>query len=918
MKKNILLVCTCFLLCHFAKAQSESISLAGTWTLKLDSMNVGLQQKWYDQSFSQQITLPGTLDDAGIGATPSLSTDSLYKAVLMSLTRRHRYVGVAWYKKEIEVPESFAGRDLQLSLERVIWKTTLWIDGEEIGSNESLSAAQLFNIRGGLKAGKHSVVLRIDNNRQHDISVQNFAHAYTDGTQIMWNGVIGKLELKSIPAISIQRVQVYPDVANKQARVELQVYNSRGNATSASVLYSLLYQEKEVANKKSSHTVNPGNNIVTATIAIDDVKLWDEFTPNLYSLKTAIQVDQKVTDGRTVAFGMREWKNDNALLHLNNRRVFMRGTLECNIFPLSGHPPMERSGWVKVFSAARQYGLNHLRFHSWCPPQAAFEVADSLGFYLQIELPLWALKVGEDKPTLDFLQAEAQQIIAEYGNHPSFCFWSIGNELEGDYHWLTRLVKNLKSQDNRHLYTTSTFSFQKNHGRSPEPEDQYYITQYTKNGWVRGQGIFNDVAPDFKTDYTKSLKDFSVPLITHEVGQYSVYPVISEIDKYTGVLDPLNFKAIKKDLERKNMLPLAPLYTEASGKLAVNLYKEEIERALKTPGASGFELLDLHDFPGQGTALVGILDAFWDSKGLITPEAFKKFCSPVVPLLRFEKAIYTNDEIFQATAEVANFSNNTFNNVNAEWDLIDVKGKVIASGKLAQANVAIGNGNALGEISFALAKITSAQKLTVVLKFKGNNAEYGNEWNIWVYPKQLSAAGNKNIIFTKSVDEAVAALQEGKTVLLNPDTAVIKGAVGRFTTVFWSPVHFPDQPGSMGLLCDAGSAAFNNFPTDVYTNWQWWDLVTRSKTVVVNDIYQNITPLVSVVDNFYKNRRLADVFEAKVGNGKLIFCSMDISADLEKRPAARQLRYSLLQYAASKRFAPVKTLDENDLRNLVK
>jgi beta-galactosidase/beta-glucuronidase len=307
MKKNILLVCTCFLLCHFAKAQSESISLAGTWTLKLDSMNVGLQQKWYDQSFSQQITLPGTLDDAGIGATPSLSTDSLYKAVLMSLTRKHRYVGVAWYKKEIEVPESFAGRDLQLSLERVIWKTTLWIDGEEMGSNESLSAAQLFNIRGGLKAGKHAVVLRIDNNKQHEISVQNFAHAYTDGTQIMWNGVIGKLELKSIPAISIKSVQIYPDIANKQARVALQIHNSRGKATSASVLYSLFYKGKEVANIKSSNAINPGNNIVTATIAIDDVKLWDEFTPNLYSLKTAIQVDQNITDDRTVAFGMREW-----------------------------------------------------------------------------------------------------------------------------------------------------------------------------------------------------------------------------------------------------------------------------------------------------------------------------------------------------------------------------------------------------------------------------------------------------------------------------------------------------------------------------------------------------------------------------------------------------------------------------------
>ncbi len=911
--KNILLLSALFFLSFIAKAQTESISLAGTWSVKLDSMNIGIQERWYDQLFSQQIKLPGTLDDAGIGARPTFSTDSIYKDVLLSLTRKHRYIGVAWYRKEIEVPRSFASKDLQLSLERVLWKTTLWIDGQEIGSNESLSAAQVFNIRGGLKPGKHVVVLRIDNEKQHDISVKDFAHAYTDGTQIMWNGVIGKMEMKALSTVSLQNVQVYPDIKNKLVKVKLSVYNNTGNNTYTNISLSALFKENVVAERSVTGNLKPGNNIVTTTISIDEFKLWDEFTPNLYTLKATVNADEEF-----VTFGMREWSNKNALLYLNDHRVFMRGTLECNIFPLTGHPPMERSGWLKVFTTAREYGLNHLRFHSWCPPKAAFEVADSLGFYLQIELPLWALKVGEDKPTLDFLKSEAQRIIEEYGNHPSFCFWSMGNELEGDYNWLTEMVNTLKKQDGRHLYTTSTFTFQRNHGRSPEPQDEFYITQYTKNGWVRGQGIFNDLAPDFKTDYTNALKNFSIPLITHEIGQYSVYPVISEIEKYTGVLDPLNFKTIKKDLERKGMLSLAPLYTEASGKLAVNLYKEEIERALKTPGASGFQLLDLHDFPGQGTALVGILDAFWESKGLISPAEFRKFCSPVVPLLRFEKAVYTNDETFNAIAEVANFSNTAFNSITPEWSISDDKGKIIASGKLNTSALSIGNGNKLGEISYSLKRITAAQKLTIALKLNDGKTIFENQWNVWVYPVKLDMPGDKNIVITRSVDDAIRALEDGKTVLLNPDTSVIKGAIGRFAPVFWSPVHFPDQPGSMGLLCDAKSAAFNDFPTDNYTNWQWWDLITRSKTVVVSDIYQNITPLISVVDNFYKNRRLADLFETNVGKGKLIFCSMDIMSNMETRPAARQLRYSLLKYASSKKFVPVKTLRVEELKRLVK
>src|SRR5690606_29315650 len=311
-------------------------------------------------------------------------------------------------------------------------------------------------------------------------------------------------------------------------------------------------------------------------------------------------------------FGLREITANNSEIQVNGRRVFMRGTLECAIFPLTGYPPMDKAGWMKAFNTAKAYGLNHLRFHSWCPPKAAFEAADEMGFYLQVELPLWSLTVGKDEGTNRFLEEEAVRIREEYGNHPSFCFWSLGNELQGDFNWMAKLLEELKAKDKRHLYTTTTFTFEKGHGTWPEPGDEFFVTQYTKKGWVRGQGIFNTYPPNFSTDYSKAIDSRPVPLITHEIGQYSVYPDRDEVKKYTGVLEPLNCKAVRNDLQRKNMLHLAPAFTEASGKFSANLYKEEIERALKTKGISGFQLLDLRDFPGQGTALVGILDAFWD------------------------------------------------------------------------------------------------------------------------------------------------------------------------------------------------------------------------------------------------------------------------------------------------------------------
>jgi hypothetical protein len=536
-----------------------------------------------------------------------------------------------------------------------------------------------------------------------------------------------------------------------------------------------------------------------------------------------------------------------------------------------------------------------------------------MGFYLQIELPFWNKNAGKDTAMDRFLEDEAHRISREYGNHPSFCLWSMGNELEGDFSWLHGMVSALKQADPRHLYTSTSFSFQAGHGKWPEPGDDFYITQYTKKGWVRGQGIFNTYPPEFKSDYTRAVDSLPVPLIVHEMGQYSVYPDMREIDKYTGVLDPLNFKAIRKDLEHKDMLGMSPSFTQASGKFSARLYKEEIERVLRTPGTSGFQLLDLHDFPGQGTALIGILDAFWDSKGLVTPEEHRMYCSAVVPLIRFEKAVYTSNETFTATAEAANFGSGLLKGMLPEWIVEDQAGRRITGGVLPGLDIATGNGHTLGSFSMGLATVRQATELTITLQLKGT--PYRNKWNIWVYPQHVPAVDGAPVFDTTLID-ALRHLGEGKTVLLNPDTADVNGVTGRFAPVFWSPVHFPNQPGTMGLLCRPDHPALKDFPTQAYADWQWWDLVTSSKTLIL-DSMPAIDPIVRVIDNFFKNRKMAEVIEARVGMGRLILVSADITHDLENRPPARQLRYSLERYMRSDAFHPAVELSDRQLERLV-
>lgn len=903
-KIALLLILNIFYILSFA----QRLSLAGNWDVKLDSTHVGKANEWFKGFTGQKITLPGTLDDAKIGKTGNLDTANVNKAVLLSLTRKHRYIGDAWYSKQIVIKDNVD--QAELFLERVIWKTECWIDGKYVGSLESLSAAQKFFL-GNLKAGKHIVVLKIDNRKQYDISFNDFAHAYTDGTQIMWNGVIGKIELQGIRDNTISQIQIYPNAKDKIVAVSLSV-NDEQRAQNLGIKYEIfqgqrLIMTKEFVNQKIN------NGLLQNEIQLKEVKLWDEFSPNVYTLKVTISGSNIGLRAKAQStFGFRKLGNEKGALTLNGNRIFLRGTLDCNVYPVQGHPPMEKAEWKRVFGVIKDYGLNHIRYHSWCPPEAAFQVADSLGLYLQIELPLWSLKVGEDKATTDFLEKESQQIIANYGNHPSFCFWSLGNELEGNFDWLNNLVAKLKKQDSRRFYTATTFSFQKNHGKAPEPNDDIFITQYTEKGWVRGQGVFNAEAPRFDLDYQKSAEGLGVPLIAHEVGQYSIYPNLKEINKYTGVLAPLNFNTIRNDLKKKNLIKLADSFKLASGKFAALLYKEEIERALKTKAFSGFQLLDLHDFPGQGTALVGLLDAFWESKGLITPQEFRQFSSAVVPLLNYKSSSYLNSQVFNAQLQVANFRSKKFVG-KAKWRISDPSGKILFSGKSNSQQIKLGT-SILGEVSIPLNTVAHATQLTFFMEIE--DTSYKNSWNFWVYP-EIIPAESKSILITSSKNEAYEALKLGKTVILNPDTSAIAGIPGRFTTVFWSPVHFPDQPGSMGILCNPEHPALSNFPTTFFSNWQWWDLITSSKSLMLDRLDHSPQPIIRVIDNFYKNRNLGTVIEAKVGQGKLLLCTIDISNNLSERIEARQFRSSLAKYVASNNFSPNTELTISDVEKLL-
>jgi hypothetical protein len=749
-----------------------------------------------------------------------------------------------------------------------------------------------------------------------------------DHTQTNWNGIVGRIELRATDPVWIDDVQVYPDLATKTAHVVVTVGNSTGAAATGVLHVAVRPTQANYAKQEpgpmSSRTQQgaiaaEGATKVKINLPLgDDVPLWDEFSPTVYSLSVSLKsadAKQPFADTKTVRFAMRDFKTKGTQFTINGRLTFLRGTLECSIFPLTGYPPTDVEGWRRIIRVAKSHGLNHFRFHSWCPPEAAFDAADEEGFYFHVETPVWTV-LGDDPKVDAFIYAEGDRILRAYGNHPSFTMLCVGNEPSGKNQgaFLSKIVSYWKQKDPRRVYTGCS-------GWPVTPEADYHSRPQPR-GHAWGAGLksrFNAGPLSTNVDYSKEVAQFKVPVVSHEIGQWCVYPNFKEIAKYTGVTQARNFEAFRDSLAAHGMLNQADDFLMASGKLQTLLYKEEIEAALRTPGFGGFQLLDLHDFPGQGTALVGMLDPFWDSKGYVTPAEFHQFCCETVPLLRAEKFVWTTDETFKAEVQVAHYGAKPIEKAVPVWTLSRGDTKV-ASGELPAQTIRLGGGISLGTIELPLAKIRAPSKLILSVSLK--DTPYTNQWDVWVYPEKVDLKTPEDVVIAEKFDNAtLAALKAGKKVLLLAPPATVRSDVPPgFTTIFWNTQWTKRQPPhTLGVLCDPDDLMLRGaFPTESHSNWQWWDLVSHSRAMVLDKFPKDFRPIVQVIDDWNSNRKLGLIFQARSGGGTLLVCSIDLRTNLDERPVARQMLSSLLQYISTPCFAfgNVDDVDINVLRSL--
>jgi hypothetical protein len=922
MKRNIPLILCATALMTMTAMHCHATTRRGYESLR---QRMELSGQWHCDLGS--IRLPSTIDESKLAPR---NTNTLVTA---NLTRTNPYIGVMNYEREITLPKTMAGKRLRLIMERTK-PSTLWIDGDSIGHEDHLQAPHIYLLP-GMAQGKHRIKIRIDNSTgQFNPGVAG-SHALAEATQTNWNGILGVFRIEALPATYIDKVDVYPNVKAHTALVRVMLVSDGSSSGSIGIegyAWNTAKPNEVKAQKYHFDVAQKGRHELTYTVKMGEHPcLWSEYDPAMYRLNiTCTTKDGR--DNSIADFGMRDFSTQGNHFVINGTVTYLRGSHDGCVFPLTAYAPVDTAQWMRYFRIMRQYGFNHIRCHSWTPPEAAFEAADIMGFYIQCELPFWGTLDRKNTALNDYLMREGEKIIDAYGNHPSFTALALGNELWGDIGLMREWLNRYRLLDGRHLYVFGANNYLGFKGY--QAGEDYYVT--CRNGsdtdttfatHVRSSfsfadayqgGILNGLYPNTEYTYTRALKDCPIPVVSHESAQFQIYPDYAEIKKYTGVLYPYNYEIFRDRLKKNHLSDQAADYNKATKAFAALCYKADMELCMRTPGMGGSQILDIKDYPGQGSALVGLLDAFMDSKGAITSEAFRRFNAPVTVMAEFPTYCWNTGETMKGKVVVANYSQQS---IEGKTLTVTLHGDRIIKETKQTVTAPKGGVNEVAAYSIPLTEVDRPTQLTLTIDLDGHT----NEYPVWVYPTAKVEHGSV-LTATVLTDSLLHAVEQGAKVLYVPRHQDIEeqSVGGLFTPDYWNYAMFktisennkkPVSPGTMSVLVNPKHPLFSAFPTEMHSDWQWWIISRNSRPMILDNTEADYRPIVQVVDNVERNHKLGIIFEYAIGKGAVLVCTCHLAA-IEGKPEGRQLEKCIYDYMNSDSFRPQHTISAADFTQL--
>lgn len=850
------------------------IDLSGQWRVKLDAE----KQETMPQAYPETMMLPGTTSAAGLGMPNPAKERGC-------LTDAYRFEGAVWFMRTFTAGD-WTGEQTMLTLERTR-KTTVYLDGRPIGHQESLCTPHRYFLP-PVHAGEHTLVIRVDNT---DYPTRG-GHLTSPDTQSNWNGITGEISL-TVAHTLLTDLTVCPDLRRGCLRVHGHIIGAPDGVAGI------------VLPGQMEHLLPYRRGVLDGECPLKgNEAFWDEAHPEIHTI--SIDLDGDVYE---TTFGLRDVRTVGRRLLINGRETFLRGKVDNLLYPKTGYTPTDVASWMTILGIAKEYGINHYRYHTACPPDAAFTAADLLGVYMAPELPFWGTvaeegEEGYDERERDFLFQEGFRILREYGHHPSFLWLSLGNELWGSKDVLNRMMRAYREADDTKLYSSGANNYQ----FVPDVLDEENVFVGVRLGrerLIRGsyamcdapQGIVQTTAPESVSNYDASIvpetlgqsgeagkvqiqygtgvKEVDaqsadalipdVPVISHEVGQYVFYPDFSEIPHYTGPLKPRNIEAMRENLERAGLYGEHEAFFRQTGHLAVDCYKREIETLLRSREVSGFQLLDLQDYTGQGTALVGVLNAMMENKGLISAEEWREFCAGTVVLGEFASFTGMMGEDIRFDVQISECDPEK-QHTCIRCTLMDGERELYACDVTPGARQ--GRLTDAVSVTFPAECYRDAMQeritgLTVVLTLADGTR---NHYPIWLIPPVDIRITREGIEKDGRMVAFVSAAEKTDGAAI-----VVPSAEGQlpaeYCTDFWCYPMFrsisesmgkPVPVGTMGLSIDTASPLLKRFAQEDYTTPAWYAIL---QTAHVQRLPADIHPAVQMIDNTERCARLGILYQ---------------------------------------------------------
>jgi hypothetical protein len=899
----------------------NTIGLSGEWRFAFDIKGTGLNYcgGWFERTLSETVVLPGS----AVG-----NKKGIYNTMEDVDNRGDPwgYVGPAWYQKDFEIPPEAEDKNAVLILPRTC-HTMVWVDETAIGESDCFQAPQVYELGRTAFPGKHRLTIRVDNSRRRP---ENYAPGRIP------NGIVGDIRIEIRDSVYIKSVKVTPDLKRKRARIDLVLGNNAGIPVQGLLEYRTECKKAEASlrDKAMEFLIEKEEKAFWVEIFMGENFLtWDEFVPNLYDLEVRLLGKSRLgeyEDERSVQFGMRSLESHNKAIWCNGNAVYLRGDL--SHIPQSA--PLEKCR--QLMKEYREWGINHLRFHTHTPSEEVLQAADEAGVYLQLELACRGNIAYPESPDFEpllepSLIKQGKRILEAFANHPSFVMLTLGNEISGDYKQLERVVAALREADPSRLYAQGS-----NNNLDdvfPLDGDDFFISNKAKNRGpliVRGSASYADYpcGPIQNEDYPSTRRDLSegaalhsVAILAHESGQYETTPNFDDLDEFPEDSKPRNLLIFKRTMEQKGLISKEKDFFKASGRLCVICYKEDLELTYRTPGFVGFQILSLNDALGQGSSLVGIRNVHGKDKSIVTKEAWRGFCEARVALLLMDGYTYRPGDTLCAEPLIVNFGQGPLNGATVVVELLD--GEKVLQKITRTADLPQGARTRIDPVSFKLPRCETGKEFTLKVSIEGHNVK--NSYSVWAFPEITQKTGDSGV--AKALDKKTKEkLEAGESVLLMPGHLSKNYSIeGSFASNFWSFTMFRRMslrkgldvdPGTLGILVDTASPLFKYFPSDSASNWQWWQPLRNSRPVILDEFPKGLEPIVSVIDNPMRCARLALFFEAKVGRGKVLFSTFDWFHINTPKPESEALYEALKRYVSSGDFKPRATISLEDLKKL--